>query len=49
VAVAADGHDEFSLIDGDSLAYGAFFTLPESIAASTAFRPTRSSASRRCS
>jgi DNA polymerase I len=36
-AVAADGHDELFLIDGNSLAYRAFFALPESIATSTGF------------
>src|SRR3954466_6900784 len=30
-------HDELFLIDGNSLAYGAFFALPESIATSTGF------------
>jgi DNA polymerase-1 len=35
--VAADGHDELFLIDGNSLAYRAFFALPESIATSTGF------------
>jgi len=36
-AVSADGagHDELFLIDGNSLAYRAFFALPESIATST--------------
>ncbi|MEP6954010.1 MAG: DNA polymerase I [Solirubrobacteraceae bacterium] len=33
--VAANGHDELYLIDGNSLAYRAFFALPESIATST--------------
>src|SRR5689334_10485646 len=35
----ADGaqHDELFLIDGNSLAYRAFFALPESIATSTGF------------
>jgi DNA polymerase-1 len=37
VVVAADGHDELFLIDGNSLAYRAFFALPESIATSTGF------------
>jgi DNA polymerase I len=37
VAVAGDGHDELFLIDGNSLAYRAFFALPESIATSTGF------------
>jgi DNA polymerase I len=37
VPVAADGHDELFLIDGNSLAYRAFFALPESIATSTGF------------
>jgi DNA polymerase-1 len=36
-AVAADGHDELFLIDGNSLAYRAFFALPESISTSTGF------------
>jgi DNA polymerase I len=36
-AVATDGHDELFLIDGNSLAYRAFFALPESIATSTGF------------
>jgi DNA polymerase I len=36
-AVAADGHDELFLVDGNSLAYRAFFALPESIATSTGF------------
>lgn len=31
------GHDELFLIDGNSLAYRAFFALPESIATSTGF------------
>src|SRR5215213_5000987 len=37
--VANDGnqHDELFLIDGNSLAYRAFFALPESIATSTGF------------
>src|SRR5918911_1722969 len=37
--VASDGdrHDELFLIDGNSLAYRAFFALPESIATSTGF------------
>jgi DNA polymerase I len=35
--VAADGHDELFLVDGNSLAYRAFFALPESIATSTGF------------
>jgi DNA polymerase I len=35
--VAGDGHDELFLIDGNSLAYRAFFALPESIATSTGF------------
>ncbi|MDP9345403.1 MAG: hypothetical protein M3P44_06735, partial [Actinomycetota bacterium] len=33
--MAANGHDELYLIDGNSLAYRAFFALPESIATST--------------
>jgi DNA polymerase I len=33
----ADAHDELFLIDGNSLAYRAFFALPESIATSTGF------------
>ena len=33
--MAANGHDELFLIDGNSLAYRAFFALPESIATST--------------
>jgi len=38
-AVSANGagHDELFLIDGNSLAYRAFFALPESIATSTGF------------
>src|SRR4051794_29824250 len=32
---SASGHDELYLIDGSSLAYRAFFALPESIATST--------------
>ena len=35
--MAANGHDELFLIDGNSLAYRAFFALPESIATSTGF------------
>ena len=37
--MATDGkqHDELFLIDGNSLAYRAFFALPESIATSTGF------------
>src|SRR3954470_19050298 len=37
--MAGDGnqHDELFLIDGNSLAYRAFFALPESIATSTGF------------
>jgi DNA polymerase I len=35
--VATNGHDELFLIDGNSLAYRAFFALPESIATSTGF------------
>jgi len=35
--VAADKPDELFLIDGNSLAYRAFFALPESIATSTGF------------
>src|SRR6185312_12885678 len=35
--VAANQHDELFLIDGNSLAYRAFFALPESIATSTGF------------
>jgi DNA polymerase-1 len=45
----ADRPQELYLIDGNSLAYRAFFALPESIATSTGFPRTRSSASRRCS
>jgi DNA polymerase I len=37
VSVVANGHDELFLIDGNSLAYRAFFALPESIATSTGF------------
>jgi DNA polymerase-1 len=37
IVVATDGHDELFLIDGNSLAYRAFFALPESIATSTGF------------
>src|SRR4051812_7650313 len=38
VAQATDGQaDELYLIDGNSLAYRAFFALPESIATSTGF------------
>jgi DNA polymerase-1 len=37
MVVATDGHDELFLIDGNSLAYRAFFALPESIATSTGF------------
>src|SRR5438552_10609690 len=33
----ADAHDELFLIDGNSLAYQAFFAIPESIATSTGF------------
>ena len=33
----ADEHDELFLIDGNSLAYRAFFALPESIATSEGF------------
>jgi DNA polymerase I len=33
----AEDHDELYLIDGNSLAYRAFFALPESIATSTGF------------
>src|SRR3954449_6225779 len=40
-AMAGNGnqpqHDELFLIDGNSLAYRAFFALPESIATSTGF------------
>ncbi len=32
---SASSHDELYLIDGSSLAYRAFFALPESIATST--------------
>jgi DNA polymerase I len=35
--VTANGHDELFLIDGNSLAYRAFFALPESISTSTGF------------
>jgi DNA polymerase-1 len=35
--VAEDARDELYLIDGNSLAYRAFFALPESIATSTGF------------
>jgi DNA polymerase-1 len=37
IVVATNGHDELFLIDGNSLAYRAFFALPESIATSTGF------------
>jgi len=37
VAVNGDEHEELFLIDGNSLAYRAFFALPESIATSTGF------------
>jgi DNA polymerase-1 len=37
VAPDVDAHDELFLIDGNSLAYRAFFALPESIATSTGF------------
>jgi len=37
VASTSDTHDELFLIDGNSLAYRAFFALPESIATSTGF------------
>jgi DNA polymerase I len=37
IVVTSDGHDELFLIDGNSLAYRAFFALPESIATSTGF------------
>jgi DNA polymerase-1 len=37
VATSPDTHDELFLIDGNSLAYRAFFALPESIATSTGF------------
>lgn len=37
VAAAPDKPDELFLIDGNSLAYRAFFALPESIATSTGF------------
>jgi DNA polymerase I len=37
VASDGGGHDELFLIDGNSLAYRAFFALPESIATSTGF------------
>ncbi|MCW2952456.1 MAG: polymerase [Conexibacter sp.] len=36
-AVTTDAHDELFLIDGNSLAFRAFFALPESIATSTGF------------
>src|SRR6185436_2295394 len=35
VSIDGAGHDELFLIDGNSLAYRAFFALPESIATST--------------
>jgi len=37
VSIDGAGHDELFLIDGNSLAYRAFFALPESIATSTGF------------
>ena len=37
VSTNGAGHDELFLIDGNSLAYRAFFALPESIATSTGF------------
>jgi DNA polymerase I len=37
VAANGDQHEELFLIDGNSLAYRAFFALPESIATSTGF------------
>ncbi len=37
MAQNGDGHEELFLIDGNSLAYRAFFALPESIATSTGF------------
>jgi DNA polymerase-1 len=37
VASTPERHDELFLIDGNSLAYRAFFALPESIATSTGF------------
>src|SRR3954466_8219428 len=37
MATNGDQHDELFLIDGNSLAYRAFFALPESIATSTGF------------
>src|SRR5918911_247182 len=37
MAQDVDQHDELFLIDGNSLAYRAFFALPESIATSTGF------------
>ncbi|MBB4663989.1 DNA polymerase I [Conexibacter arvalis] len=37
MASTSDTHDELFLIDGNSLAYRAFFALPESIATSTGF------------
>jgi DNA polymerase I len=37
VSTDGAGHDELFLIDGNSLAYRAFFALPESIATSTGF------------
>ena len=48
--VARDGRRrrELFLIDGNSLAYRAFFALPESIATATGGRPTRSTGSPRC-
>lgn len=36
-STTSDTHDELFLIDGNSLAYRAFFALPESIATSTGF------------
>jgi DNA polymerase-1 len=36
-STTSDMHDELFLIDGNSLAYRAFFALPESIATSTGF------------
>jgi DNA polymerase-1 len=49
MATNGDEPRELFLIDGNSLAYRAFFALPESIATPTGARPTRSSGSRRCS
>jgi DNA polymerase-1 len=51
--MAANGsgaqQDELYLIDGNSLAYRAFFALPESIATSTGVPTNVSSGSPRCS